>query len=1284
MIITDFNKILPMRAGNSESPVPQRLLYSPKYINLVIIHINPERCTVQGRIVFVILLLVPLVGQYQSAHALDEPAVGEQQDTVSVEDRDATIANDFALAVQLFDEGDFNLAMDHFRSIIESHPQTSHGIESRYYLGMVYRRLGQPENARMTLQTFALTFPDHRRAPDAWWNIAEILASQQRYNDAGFALERLLQFHSDHGIVPRALLQASVYFEKAGDRRKSDEYLRRIILQHSSSDVILDARLQFGMYRLDEGEYAQAGAVFRRIITDLPERATDERSVSMRAEAVFGLARAYHYQRIFDKAHEEYERVIQHYEQTPSYPKSLLHRAELYQQQGQHLDAVDLFRRAQRFVDGFTDEDLEYIARRALLGIAESYNALGDFSSAATFFDLYARRYAGTALKEELITIWQGAARSNEGMHNYHRAVEWWDRLIDIDPPDEVKEEAFIRSAMNHTAARNYNEAAERLRKYSEKYHTPQAAEALFRLGSLYEEQLNDPRRALAALEELAYRFPESQFIDNAVYGQAQIQLKIGNDRPAYHIMREFEQRFPGSSLTAEARRLRHELEAFHLQDRDGGFQSITMLMSEMIAGAPRGELAFQLGDIYLNKLKQYSDAARQFETALSMDLPEDKKTHAEYLYAYSLYRMAQQSENRRSEALAKLRDLSDRSARSPNIETITFYHVEILRMVAGPAEFINAAEKYIESFPRSEHALAVRLAYAETLEQIDEQSNALEIYRHVVNQYEDYPASGDALMRLAYHHLAAGEAQEAAEYFTAYIRGYPNGAFIADATLNAAGLYYRSGRYEEAIDLFRQFVRNYYYHDQILDVKKELARVLLRDNRHRDAFELFENIITQYRISHFKNADVPDDMLYFAALAAYRMGSTEDAIDYFEQFFVRDYTSERAGITAILLGELYNRQGKIQISEFYAHRASEIITSGLANEDIADILYSNGRYEKAVPHLQAVAEQAESEEIQRLYRKREIIALLRSGKVDEARRRIEVFRSDFPRERELLIEFEFETAMRQFRNRAYDNAVRSFQQFIQQHQRHEKTAYAHFYLGRSWEAVGRRTDAKRKYEEIFEKFPESSILPDVHLAYAGLLLNEEKFIEAIDHYRIIVQTASDDDDLMYYTMPNLAQAYEEIGFNEAALELIEEFIRRYPNDPKALDMHVRIGTLYQRAQLYERSIEKFQSLILFAERPLETELRYYTGDSFHMLGNYQRAIQEFKTVTELDPRTTQLDWTATALYMAGQSYEQMGEPAEAIAMYQEIIDRRGIEGQYKAAARREIDRVRAATSQSN
>jgi hypothetical protein len=45
---------------------------------------------------------------------------------------------------------------------------------------------------------------------------------------------------------------------------------------------------------------------------------------------------------------------------------------------------------------------------------------------------------------------------------------------------------------------------------------------------------------------------------------------------------------------------------------------------------------------------------------------------------------------------------------------------------------------------------------------------------------------------------------------------------------------------------------------------------------------------------------------------------------------------------------------------------------------------------------------------------------------------------------------------------------------------------------------------------------------------------------------------------------------------------------------------------------------------------------------------------------------------------MAGQSYEKLSKYDQAITMYKQIIDRKDTDAQFKTAAKKEIDRVKA------
>jgi tetratricopeptide (TPR) repeat protein len=159
--------------------------------------------------------------------------------------------------------------------------------------------------------------------------------------------------------------------------------------------------------------------------------------------------------------------------------------------------------------------------------------------------------------------------------------------------------------------------------------------------------------------------------------------------------------------------------------------------------------------------------------------------------------------------------------------------------------------------------------------------------------------------------------------------------------------------------------------------------------------------------------------------------------------------------------------------------------------------------------------------------------------------------------------------------------------------------------------------------------------------------------------------------------MSNLIETYKIAGANDAALALTRSYLERFPGRDDRLDKQITIGILYQRLGYYDQAVLHFQSLLDEAGSDLEGELRYYIAEANYSKGDYQQAILDFLKVPYLVTKRGKFDWTANALYMAGQAYEKMGRYDQALTMYQQILDRSGIDEVFRTAARKEIDRVK-------
>ena len=136
-------------------------------------------------------------------------------------------------------------------------------------------------------------------------------------------------------------------------------------------------------------------------------------------------------------------------------------------------------------------------------------------------------------------------------------------------------------------------------------------------------------------------------------------------------------------------------------------------------------------------------------------------------------------------------------------------------------------------------------------------------------------------------------------------------------------------------------------------------------------------------------------------------------------------------------------------------------------------------------------------------------------------------------------------------------------------------------------------------------------------------------------------------------------------------------YLDKYPNNEDSFDKKIKIGILYEELGYNDQAVLHLQSLLDQAGSDLEGEIRYYIAEANYNKGDYQQAILDFLKVPYLVTKKGKLDWTANSLYMAGQSYEKMGRYDQALTMYQQITERSGIDETFKAAAKKEIDRVK-------
>jgi TolA-binding protein len=307
------------------------------------------------------------------------------------------------------------------------------------------------------------------------------------------------------------------------------------------------------------------------------------------------------------------------------------------------------------------------------------------------------------------------------------------------------------------------------------------------------------------------------------------------------------------------------------------------------------------------------------------------------------------------------------------------------------------------------------------------------------------------------------------------------------------------------------------------------------------------------------------------------------------------------------------------------------------------------------------------------------IVALYRSDKDKDADDKIAEFLKIYGSDKNDLAAFEFEKAMALYREEEPDRALSILDSFPSKYDSTEVLPQAFFWIGKILEAKELPDSALKQYDLVMRTFPRSAILPKVYLALGNIYFFKENYDQAVKYYRLVVDKPDLSPDVLPFAMSNLIETYKELALYDGALELTRSFIEKYPNDESILDKKVDLGVLYQKLGYYDQAIVQLQALLETTNKDFESEIRYYLGESYFDKGEYQQAILEFLKVPYLITKKTKIDWTPNSYYMSAQSYEKMGKFDQALNMYQQIIDKPGIDPAFKTAAQKEIIRVKSA-----
>jgi len=185
----------------------------------------------------------------------------------------------------------------------------------------------------------------------------------------------------------------------------------------------------------------------------------------------------------------------------------------------------------------------------------------------------------------------------------------------------------------------------------------------------------------------------------------------------------------------------------------------------------------------------------------------------------------------------------------------------------------------------------------------------------------------------------------------------------------------------------------------------------------------------------------------------------------------------------------------------------------------------------------------------------------------------------------------------------AYAEALILYEEYLAKHPNRPAAEAALMNMGAIYSALGNNTESRNAYEQLIEKYPNSSFYQDAKVQILGLLYNEGKYIELIKEAKAIPEgTLSPVHTLRVYAL--IGDAYMESGFPADAVYF---YIKAYEKTSGYEKDNISEKLNSATEQL--SSADTKALLNLLKQKPSEVCFMYRLGLIFHNAGREGAAV---------------------------------------------------------------------------
>ncbi len=466
---------------------------------------------------------------------------------------------------------------------------------------------------------------------------------------------------------------------------------------------------------------------------------------------------------------------------------------------------------------------------------------------------------------------------------------------------------------------------------------------------------------------------------------------------------------------------------------------------------------------------------------------------------------------------------------------------------------------------------------------------------------------------------------------------------------------FFEKQAYGIAKDRFKSFLQEYPKSENADHARFLMAECALRLNGYDEAIQYYKQLQIDYPDSPLRL-----EAAFGVATAWFRQGKFEEAIKAFEKVIEQSPDEQQISLSLYLIGEAYDNLGLYQeAGEFY----NRVLTKYPQSAKAKDALYSMGwslyrlkKYQAAYDVFTRFINNYSDHYavVEASYRAAESLFNLRLWA--DAQTAYQDFLTTYGKDdknRQFTIIARFKLGECYFQQRLMDEAKETFQLLLQEHGTSPIAVEAQYWIAEILLEREKYPEAIYEYGKIINFHPKSHVVDDAQFGIAIAHFRQGDYVQARMQFKVVADNLR--SDLADSARFRIGECYRlQREFNSAILN----YKKVRPGSSYAPDSLYALGTSAFELRDYSQAALTFNELLQsYDASPLKPYTLYHLGLTYFYEEEYQKSVVAFdrffgearSVEFETAPHDEALFWKARAQY-------ELGNYPEAIQNFERVL----------------------------